>query len=730
MDTAMKRIILAAFLIAILLTEQVWGASITLYVSPSGDTGNTGLSWIQAKAEPDQAVAVGASVVPTGSGYGEGHTYYIAPGTYTTNFDMSSDNNAGATIIGTAAHGSTAEGSADNITVTRLAAKTNLTAKHLTIKNTDAFAYGLSISDSGNSFAGTDIKIIDSSGYGMVCGPGANCAITGLTIKNAVKFPIVQSGTMTVNYGLVENNRARVMYAENGTAVLNNVDFIGNDEEVVNIVAWADAATSVTLNNPILVANSAANRDKYILYNQRAGATLAVNNGLWLPNGRVINRTTDYRTSGATINEASISKVPRFVTPNKTAILVIGVDDDASLATAETLGAKLKAAGMKLSYAVDENAATGNLHWSRIAALANDGHEILSHSKSHSKLTDLTGITLTFAPGASGATTATAAYNATTHVLTGTSDVSACSFTKSTAGLKISDLITWINAIGSCGGGGEWTAAGGSWTAMLANSIAEKAATDCFEADPVVAYPLDATAFYADEITGSKAGIASAIISAGGPAEYTVTGFVYPGDFSDETVRAAVQAAGYIGSRGDYAGDWNMGTGVKLFYVADANATEVILPATAEADTAALVELLNYVGGITFLYIHELDVLTAAHWDTIIATIQQSGIQVMSFSEAVQWMIDNGVESGSGATLARTVTQTAAGNFRLQAGSPAINAGTPVTGLHDVACSDFEGRNCRDSNPDIGAYNSLQNVILGSGPVWTISGGGSLWTIR
>ena len=712
---------LALVLSLLLIGGQAWGASITLYVSPSGNTANTGLSWAQAKAEPNQATSLGAATVPTGTGYGEGHTYYIAPGVYASGFDMTSDNNAGATIIGTLAHGSTAEGVAENIIIGTIIAKTNLTAKHLNLVNTGA-SYAITIGTS-RSMVGVDIEIIDSAGYGIQCGGSAVCTFSNLKIKNAVNMCLVQNGTLTVNGGIFENNRARVVMAENGTAILNNVDFIGNDVEVVNIVSWANAATAVTLNNPILVANSAANRGKYILDNQKSGATLAVNNGLWHPNPRVIDRsTTDYRTRAATINGSSISKSPQFVSPNKTGILVIGVDDDASIAVAEALGVKLKNAGMKLSYAVDENAATGNNNWARIAAIANDGHEILSHTRSHSKLTDLTGITLTFDPGASGATTATAAYNATTHVLSTVSDVGACSFTKSTSGLKISDIVTWINALGGCGGGGTWTAAGGTWTAMLANSIAEKGATDCFSASPAVAYPLDATAFYADEITTSKTSIASKIIAAGGPAGYTVTGFVHPGDFSDDTVRAAVQAAGYIGSRGDYAGNWNMSTGVKLFYVGDSLVDSTITHTNVEANISSLCELLNYVGGITFLYTHSFATVTETDWDTIISVIQESGTMVMTFSQAVQWMIDNGIESGSGATTTMTVTQASAANLRLAKSSPAIGSGVLITGYHDQAtpATDYAGTPVT-WGPPIGAYQPT-----GTAPIWAGLNGAKL----
>ena len=693
----MKKLLLLLF---ILIPLWCGAASRTYFISPLGSNTAPYETWAKAATSANSAVTAGQSVAPTGTGYGEGHTYYIAPSTYTDDYlVLTSANNSGATVIGTTAHGSTTEGLSSQIIITNaghtLDIGANQTLKHLTLINTAAGEWGM-YGTTGHSCVGTDIVIKDSAGYGLGCSDTADMTINRLSLSNCTSLPIVGGGTLTINTGLIYNNRSYMDF-EGGTFVGNNLTIVGNDAEAVVIPAWSSAATSVTLNNPIIIANSTAARNKYILDNKKAGATLAVNNAIWLPNGLVVDRATDYRTNGATINEASVSKIPRFRAPNKKGILVIGLDDTTNLAHAQTIAAKLEAYGYKGTFAFDATLATSEDKWGAIAALANAGHEISSHTMSHSGLTSLDGIDITYDAGESGATAATVTI--TSNTLTATVTGAAHGFEIDLAANgKISDIINLINAThGSKSDGATWTAAKhGTWDATVATNLADITTQDCFNTP--LHMQLDQTRYFAYEITGSKSTIEAQVKAAGGAASFTVNTLVHPGDYTSADTRTAIRAAGYTGARGDYQGDWNMTTGVRPFYLGDGLADNVITHSNVEANTAALLELLNWSGGVRFLFTHDFATVTESDWDIILTTIKQSNITVMTLAEAVAWMTANGTASGDDGEIAYTVAQTAAADLRLKAGSPAINAGVDV-GL----TTDYAGRAIRGV-PDIGAY--------------------------
>jgi hypothetical protein len=461
---------------------------------------------------------------------------------------MTGANNSGATIIGTASHGTTAEGTASQVVIGDSAygmhLGVNQTLKHLTLTSTAASEYGLFVA-SGKNATGTDIVIKDTTGYGA--GISGTLSLTNFRITNCAKYPIVGGGTFTASYGIVDNNRAQSQHS-GGTHVYNNIDFIGNDLQAVEIPSWAAAGTSVALNNCNISANSTTARNKYILDNNKAGATMTCNNCNWLPNGRVVDRgAADYRTRNVTLN-SSFSKLPRFRTPNKKGILVIGMDDAENIAHIKVLAGKLAAYGYKGTFAINANLATINNSWADVATLANAGHEISSHTRSHSNLTSLDGIDITYAPGASGASAATVTISA--GILTATVTGADHGWSKDLSTVnKIADLIVWINTNhGTKSDGATWTAAKhGTWDATAASNLADVSAQNCFNS----AYhmQLDQTRYFAYEIAGSKTYIEDQIKANGGAATFECKTLIHPCNYTSTDTRTAIRSAGYIAGR-------------------------------------------------------------------------------------------------------------------------------------------------------------------------------------
>lgn len=225
-----------------------------------------------------------------------------------------------------------------------------------------------------------------------------------------------------------------------------------------------------------------------------------------------------------------------------------------------------------------------------------------------------------------------------------------------------------------------------------------------------------------NEVTGSKTTIETNIPG------YTVRTMVNPGSSTNAAVRTAQNAAGYIGAGiGQAGGSTYLFSSISkfmvyrnppgnLFGLKSENPTE----AQIRSRTASLCEYLNYNGGWVTLMLHDNDInggdsdMTPANLEFVFDVLSKSNVQVMTFSDAMQYVISNAEStSGSGESLTYTRSEAHLGDAfdaRLAAGSSAIDAGTAVTGLHTSGSNLITGGDAAGntklygSGIDIGAY--------------------------
>jgi hypothetical protein len=238
-----------------------------------------------------------------------------------------------------------------------------------------------------------------------------------------------------------------------------------------------------------------------------------------------------------------------------------------------------------------------------------------------------------------------------------------------------------------------------------------------------------------DEVTGSKGVIESNILG------YTVRSMFAPGSVTSAVVRTAASNAGYSGM-----GVGQTGSSTYLFsslskYHVYRNPPGNLLGLKSASPTesqirsrmSSICEYLNANGGwITFM-LHDngdnggdsdMDPTNLAY---VFDTLKRSNIQVMTFGDAMAYVVANAESTtGSGGELAyvRTAyTGFPAADYRLKPGSPLINNGVVVTGLHDQStCLDGVGGSCYTQRPTIGYIQTQRpGYLLGIGAGFQLS---------
>lgn len=180
---------------------------------------------------------------------------------------------------------------------------------------------------------------------------------------------------------------------------------------------------------------------------------------------------------------------------------------------------------------------------------------------------------------------------------------------------------------------------------------------------------------------------------------YSCTSVAYPGGAYDADVVTAAISAGYTLGRTTAVNTFTLSS-QEIYEMRGLSAPAAFgtTAATIARNAYSFFEYLNHVGGVAFLYSH--DDFTGEQWGYVVEALSKSNCTSATPKE-IDAYIRTGETADGGLTWTRTLT--AQKTYLLQSSSPAINAGTVVSGVHPG--TDFAGNpNLRGAAPDIGAY--------------------------
>jgi peptidoglycan/xylan/chitin deacetylase (PgdA/CDA1 family) len=418
------KLLLLPLLILLSIASSGWGASIVAKV----DTPGTSIKYktgTLANKDDASGWTEGSDLEAALGAAGNAGTLYIANGTYVGTMLDSADGldltNNTQTIIGESEAGVILDGTGVNDHLLNMSPATAFTGSYFTAKSAvtgksnlyfagngsitlnhvtsrDAVQGGATSWKDTGTVTLNDVTICNNGAVGLtVTGPtGTSWVINRLRAYGNVNEGVVAgTGTVTLNYPILYANERGVRAVT--TTTINNGIVIGNNKENLYVSASTGAVT-ITANNTIFAIPGGPGPSGYdSVENASASATIVLNN--CLTGYSSINRAS--RVLGAvTENNPLSSHQPRWKNARRPGILVITVDDAASYLHADALATKMDAYGWKLTWYFNSHRSADSIDttqamWDTAVSLNARGHDIGSHSKYHSNLTELDDANLT-----------------------------------------------------------------------------------------------------------------------------------------------------------------------------------------------------------------------------------------------------------------------------------------------------------------------------------------------
>jgi hypothetical protein len=536
----------------------------------------------------------------------------------------------------------------------------NLTANRVTIRE-------ISGTDSAILIPGSDESVITLS-YIKIIG----CTSIGPEIYLTVSS--VAPSTVTINNS--------VSYAGTGATLLMH----------------AGSTAVVTLNNPIIVGKLISGTAHVIENQSSAGGTVTINN--MLGHGNPYD-ADDYNFTNCTINNSILNKDPKFVSNRYPSAVALIVDDYTNLAWFNnTVKPKLDSRGLKGTFSLDSTNIVSAPNWIILNAIEDAGHEIACHTRRHFRLDDSIADAFTVLRAGETAGIALGVLaTSTPHTYTLSSyTMSSLRAQMITDGYTVSALTALYDTLPST---------------CLKDFASGTSINGAY------GLQLDATRTYAEEILASKQDMIAAGLNA--------TSFVAPGGYTSETLRTYLQAtAGFIGARGSGTSDKTLAS-FSIYNIGDRNLDTYIGDYDAcvgsgetqanciKRNTVAWLGKLGAAGELFTFYTHGESEWDSDEWDAFLDAIVQSGVQVKTLTELANFAKTYD-PSGDLTTADNTIytrTMVDGSNFRLAAGSPAIDAGTPVfTAAQWLANGDFVGNHyVYGAGPDIGTFEKKKFIF-------------------
>jgi hypothetical protein len=716
-----------------LSVNGAWGASTLCYVAPTGSSGNNGLTVDTPKALPSQCVTVLNAIDPDGDptpAIGQGHKIYILTGTYSDTILINDVDMYGSSIIGVTNLTTLTESARGQIILNGSGSHSirvqiaNVTMRNIQASgNTGASDFLWRIE--GDNFTGSKLVGKTGKSYVFYCAnPGLNITDsemggTTMTADFAIKLASACAGTVSYNKfigdgtstvgggGSVDLNTSGIMNFYN--------NYVGGS--LKGTLAQTGAGTGNVTNNTIMPSA------KYNYYPvlQSAGTLNLITNNIvpgWDRSHYTTTGTLNTNTGNITTNGGT-----GVVRRQKGGYIIPVIDDSDALSSdyLNTLETSLSSRGMKGTIAYQANTAVANS--AALTALKNRGIiSIAGHGFSGSNLT-LTG----------NAWSITKAGHTVNINRAGDQILIEGAAPVTVTGFKAKSLYTIMTelAAGGCTNGGLTT---NLYSATLGESLADSAGAQA--SGYVVQLKTDdttgATGYYKVELKDTKTLIEAAIGS-------TTPLFVTPGANSSSNLQTVAKAVGYLALRGTQEDDatnsnW-LGASYNIFKGAGLAATRLIgaNDAGTIANAKALAEMVAESGSIIYVFAHNYSGspdFTNAQWELVLsAWVQYSDITVTSADTVINAIVSGGLwATADDITYTRTYTDQS--DYRLRAGSSAINAGADLCGTL-VTATDMAGRAvCTTSTyvgkgtyPEIGAYEFWPS---GGG----IFGGSGGWNFR
>lgn len=512
------------------------------------------------------------------------------------------------------------------------------------------------------SAAIANVKVTASAGYAIqVDGTSA--------ITASINYAVVTGSTYSAPRIYISNTHADTSVAINNILVYNEHTPIGTNTTF---------AGTFTVNNSLLFGDGPG----AVVNSSTAGGACSVNNSIIYP--EYLN--PDSRgVIGCTSSNVIQDRWPRLKSWRYPFGVAFIVDDTGNLTWfADVVVPKLEARGWRGGMAVVRTHEVTEDQWATLKALKARGHEIICHSRHHIQLGTIVD---PFTIAKAGATIALVDGTLTTSVPhsydLSTFTIAALRAQLATDGYTVSAVTV---------GAGD----------IPATVLADIGAGTSINA--AYAMKMDYPRTYQEAITNSIQDMVAAGI--------TPTTFVPPGNNTSSTLRAYLKDnTDLVGARGGGI----TGPTIASFDIFDVGFRDFSMHfgdydacMAAGATEASCIKrnVLAYLanpaihGKLVAFYTHGQADWDAAQWDALLDAVDDSGAQVMTLTELVNYAKtydpSGDLATGDGAIYTRTMID--AFDPHLLPTSPAINAGVDV-GL----TTDIEGKPIRGL-PDIGAY--------------------------
>jgi hypothetical protein len=312
------------------------------------------------------------------------------------------------------------------------------------------------------------------------------------------------------------------------------------------------------------------------------------------------------------------------------AILIVGLDDYSAIigddSFYDSFARACEARGFRSSFSIYTGKVT-LAEWKKLHARVLRGHDIMAHSRTHPDLTNPHGISIRYqAAGAKTATVSTS-HDQLTTIIDGNEDLKID--LRDPAAKRLWDLEMTVKSHGnySCS---NLNVNVGPRSFLLAHVM------DCDINGRDCHIMLDQTRLNRWEMAGSKHDIETKI--GGG---YVCKTASYPGNDYDETTKEAFRTAGFLGARaGSAKNESYQLENVNIYQVYGASIIDFINKSRIKSDTLSLINWMRTVGAIVFLYGHDhrrnVNEFSIPDWEDVLDVVKESGIRVMTFSEAVE----------------------------------------------------------------------------------------------